>query len=179
MAYFAVVAPFVLFSPGYRTNAFLAQHTEKMFYMTLKVTAVEGISVFVFLYFLILFVADKLKNKQDSFFSAGLLLLLSFYATSHYHPQWFLWVTPFLIWLFLKKKYLPVLVFCFGFFIHLIFFESSLHFGLLSPVIPIARETFEVKKISFFDAILIKNLTRSLFAACFAYLFLTFSKNEN
>ncbi|MCX6724522.1 MAG: glycosyltransferase 87 family protein [Candidatus Shapirobacteria bacterium] len=117
-----------------------------------------------------------IKAKQkDILWKLGLALMLLFFSVTHYHPQWFLWIMPFLIWVWIiyGRKFKLHLVILFGCWLLItLFFENSLNFGLLAPVFPnltkIGSLTDWIKP--YYDVFLIKSLIRSLFAATSLFL---------
>jgi hypothetical protein len=65
--------------------------------------------------------------------------LLAFYAFSLFHPQWFLWVLPFLTVLAVENRrifgrLLPVLFILF--FVYILYWDATLSVALLVPVFP-------------------------------------------
>ena len=69
--------------------------------MKLPLSGAEYLSVFMVAYFVLLILATRSHNQKDSLWRFGLVLMLLFFAITHYHPQWFLWVAPFLVWAWL------------------------------------------------------------------------------
>lgn len=182
LPYALVVLPYMLFSPMYRQSAFLAGQTDKMFYMSLPVSGAEGISIFAFGYFLLLFLSAKNSLKLDYLWKTGLGLFLLFFSTTHYHPQWFLWLTPFLLWLLVDfgKKYLFEIVVLFLCFLAiLVFFEPSLHLGLFSPILPKLKDLKPITSLVFIEINLFKTIIRSLFAALSVFLFFSLLLSDN
>ncbi|MBU1126974.1 DUF2029 domain-containing protein [Patescibacteria group bacterium] len=168
ISYGLLVLPYLLLSPMYRQSALLAGQTDKMFYMSLPVSGGEGISIFAIGYFLLLILSSRKSLKLDYLWKMGLGLLLLFFSVTHYHPQWFLWLTPFLIWLLVefKKQYVFQVFLLFSCFLGvLIFFEPSLHLGLFSPLFPNLSELKQIKSLPFMEISFVKILIRSLFAA--------------
>ncbi len=168
--YLVIVAPYLLFSPMYRQSAFLASQTEKMLYLKLPLSGAEYLSVFAIGYFLLLFLANKLTGKKEALWQIGLALMLLFFSVTHYHPQWFLWLTPFLIWLVIAKgrKYFVHLGILFSCYLALLFFfESSLHLGLFVPIAPSLAKIGSLTDwlTGLTNIFTLKSLIRSLFAA--------------
>lgn len=175
LPYLLIIAPYFFFSPMYRQSAFLANQTEKMLFMKLPLSGAEYLSIFVFGYFILLFFATRLANQKEILWKLGLALMLLFFSVTHYHPQWFLWLTPFLIWDIINygKKhlsYIMILLFCY--LAVLLFFEPSLHIGLFAPIAPNLIKVGSLTDLisRFYDVFLIKSLLRTLFAATAAYL---------
>lgn len=168
--YLVVIAPYLFFSPMYRQVALLASQTEKMFYMRLPLSGAEYLSIFALGYFFLLFLATQLSGKKEALWRIGLILMLLFFSVTHYHPQWFLWIAPFLIWLMVEKgkkyiNYIAILLFCY--FAILLFFESSLHLGLLTPIAPSLTSAGSLTSLlsGVTNIFTLKSLLRSLFAA--------------
>lgn len=168
--YLIVIAPYLFFSPIYRQSALLASQTEKMFYMRLPLSGAEYLSIFALGYFLLLFFADRWRKREEILWKLGLVLMLLFFSVTHFHPQWFLWLTPFLIWLIVTrgKKYLGHLIILFGCYLALLFFfEPSLHFGLFTPLAPSLKNVGSLNNLlaGITNVFTIKSLLRSLLAA--------------
>lgn len=168
--YLIVIAPYLFFSPIYRQSALLASQTEKMFYMRLPLSGAEYLSIFALGYFLLLFFAERWRNQKEILWKLGLVLMLLFFSVTHFHPQWFLWLTPFLIWLIVTrgKKYLGHLIILFGCYLALLFFfEPSLHFGLFTPLAPSLKNVGSLNNLlaGITNVFTIKSLLRSLLAA--------------
>lgn len=167
--YLIVIAPYLFFSPIYRQSALLASQTEKMFYMRLPLSGAEYLSIFALGYFLLLFFADRWRKREEILWKLGLVLMLLFFSVTHFHPQWFLWLTPFLIWLIVTrgKKYLGHLIILFGCYLALLFFfEPSLHFGLFTPLAPSLKNVGSLNNLlaGITNVFTIKSLLRSLLA---------------
>lgn len=181
--YLAIIAPYLLFSPMYRQAAFLTGQTQKMLYMDLPVSGAESLPVFALGYFALLFLANRLSGKKDFLWKLILVMLLLFFSVTHYHPQWFLWITPFLIWdwLVFGKKHLNywlILLACY--LVIVFFFESSLHLGLFAPIAP---SLLGVGSLSewlghFYNIFVIKSLIRALFAVSAGFLIFNLFRNE-
>jgi len=105
---------------------------------------------------------------------AANLIILGFI---HFHPQWLIWVAPFLaIYVAKKKKELFSLILLFGVMIGviLLFDDKFLYWGLLSPLnngllnLPLIRDVLFDKGI---NVILLSNLLHSLAAVIGGYWF--------
>lgn len=168
--YLVVIAPYLFFSPMYRQTALLASQTEKIFYMRLPLSGAEYLSIFAIGYFFLLFLAIKSAGKKQVFWQLGLILMLLFFSVTHYHPQWFLWSAPFLVWLIVEygKKYLSYLLILLSCYIAILFFfEPSLHLGLFTPVTPSLVNAGSLTSLlsGITNIFTLKSLIRSLFAA--------------
>src|SRR3989344_2490157 len=130
LAYLLIITPY-LASPAYRQYALLAQQTDKMWYAKIMVAGSQYLPLFM-VGFVLLFWLHYYFSKRLPYWAWPMSVLLLFYSVTHYHPQWFAWLTPFLILTFVNfKKTLPLLIallLC-----HLVIvlsFDSSLNFGL-------------------------------------------------
>ena len=172
----AGIAPFVLLSLPYlgssafRTMVLFTPKSQKMLFMQFPVTAAEGIYPFVFILFLIYFWIYYRKISRDNLPFVYLSILLLLFSVTHYHPQWFLWVTPLLIWQNVKTNHkywlLTTTLFAIWLLITLMF-EPSLSVGLFGPVCESCRTAIGLSDIlaNFQDINMFKSLLRSIFAA--------------
>ncbi len=95
------ILPYIT-SPAFRQMALFSPKNQKMLFMGLNVSGAEVLYPFIILLtilFLHAFYA-KVKFQLEDYFLAILLLMLS---VTHFHPQWFLWATPYLIIYLIKK----------------------------------------------------------------------------
>ncbi len=136
--YLLSIFPF-LDSPGFRSSALLAGHTLKSFYATIPISGGQSIIIYLsllfFVYWVFYFRGVTLNNLWSGFF----IILLLFFVFTHYHPQWFLWIIPFLIFDLIDsdgKNWPLVLLSVFVFFGLVLFFDRSLSLGLFSPLFP-------------------------------------------
>jgi hypothetical protein len=138
-------APYILFlmpfiaSKGYRMNALLANQTTKSLYSQIPVSGGEAIILFVtavcFCYFIFWYRQELLVKLWQRFF----LMLIIFFIFTHFHPQWLLWLTPFLIFDLVYdfgKHWLLVALIHLIFIAMLFFFDAGLTTNLFSPLLP-------------------------------------------
>jgi hypothetical protein len=167
--------PLILtFLPYLNSKAFrymvFSPKSQKMLFMNLPVSGAEGIYPFIFILVLIyLYIYYKKAEKVSlSFWFLSILLLI--FSVTHYHPQWFLWVTPFLIWQLVEVRFkyweLVCTLLASWLFITLMF-EPSLSIGLFAPINPklvssIGLADILTKYVNVFE---IKSIVRSIFAA--------------
>jgi hypothetical protein len=124
----AVIFPFI-FSPAFKMYALFAAHTAKTTFAGIAISG--GVSIPWFFIFYALIALLLFEGKLSLFKSIG-LTVLSVLAFNHFHPQWFLWFTPFLIIysLYKNKLYLYfALVFCW--ILIWLSFDPSLHLGMI------------------------------------------------
>lgn len=136
--YILTILPF-LQSPGFRTNALLANQLNKSFFPQIPVSGGESILLFlaslIFVYLIFLHQKLEKNNLWQYFF----IIILLFFIFTHFHPQWFLWLTPFLIIEAVFTKFKNIFVtalMLLSWFSLLFFFDSSLSIGLFSPINP-------------------------------------------
>ena len=147
--------------------------------MKLPVTGAEYLSVFLTLYvFLVVFSLFK-KTELWKWFLAVMLLLFS---VTHYHPQWFLWLSPFLLILAVENK--KTILFSAGlfltWFITTLLFEPSLSISLFAPVsknlINVIPPSETINR--FYDVFSFKSLVRSVAAGISLGISTLVFKNE-
>lgn len=136
LVYVATILPFIS-SQGYRSAALAASQIFKSLYAQISVSGGEGIILFLaftgFVYFIYLYQTGKAENLWQRFF----IILLLFFVFTHYHPQWFLWLTPFLIIELICtnfKHYFLLLIIATSFIGSVFLFEQSLSIGLFAPL---------------------------------------------
>lgn len=134
--YLITIIPFIG-SLGFRSTALVANQTFKSLYAQIPVSGGESIILFLafvgFFYLMFLYRVEKIENLWQRFF----IILLLFFIFTHYHPQWFLWLTPFLIIELLsnnfKHLFLLILI-AISFLGAISLFEQSLSIGLFVPI---------------------------------------------
>lgn len=139
------VLPYMLFillylpSEGFRSSALLAGQTTKSLYAQIPISGGEAIMLFplILIFVYLIFLKDKIP--QEVLWVRYLVVLLIFFILTHFHPQWLLWLTPFLIIEAVEtnlKNILAKLLIFFSWFGMLFFFDPGLTLGLFSPIIP-------------------------------------------
>lgn len=167
------ILPF-LSSGAFREIVFGSAASQKIFFMKLPLTGAESIYIFIFIYSLILLYAWFGNFAKKSLWVAFLFVFLAFFSISHYHPQWFLWLTPFLvILLVLKRQFTSLVVMLLSIYIFLVFFfESSLTWGLFGPINYALYNAPSLSEVlpPIVDVNMVKSVARSFFAAISLYL---------
>ncbi len=172
--YLLTILPF-LGSSGFRSTALVANQTFKSLYAQIPVSGGESIILFLafigFFYYICLYQIEKAENLWQRF----LTILLLFFVFTHYHPQWFLWITPFLIIEVIHSnfKHLFLLIVTAISFLGTVFlFEQSLSIGLFAPLNPFlfnGPSLWQLLKIDI-DVNFLRSLFQSLFVGVAAYL---------
>jgi len=181
--YLIIIFPF-LFSPSFRTVSLLSSQSQKMLFMGLPVSGAEMIFIFVFLY-IFLFWRSWFKESSSEFLEKfWLIVLFLFFSVTHFHPQWFLWTTPFLILELIENNFkhslLVLTLFSCWLFITLMF-EASLSYGLFVPLKPsLAKaQSLSLFVSRFTDVYQFKSLLRSVFAGTAIFYSFMIFKNKN
>lgn len=138
LPYVFFVLPY-LSSASFRANALFASQASKSLYASIPVSG--GESILLFPASLILFYLFFWNKNLDrlNFWKIYLISLLLFFIFTHYHPQWLIWLTPFLILDLSFNKFknlLPILIIGLAWFSSLFFFDPSLTLGMFSPQAP-------------------------------------------
>lgn len=180
--YLLTVLPF-LPSEGFRSSALLAGQTLKSFYAQIPISGGEGIILFIaslgFIY--ILFLLNK--ASINTLWQRYLVTLLLFFMFTHFHPQWLIWIIPFLIIELAKtnlKNILSFTLIIISWFVSLFFFDNGLNIGLFAPLFP---ELFNSKPIleslGMIDYNFSRSILQSIFvAASLVYIYTYFPKRE-
>lgn len=172
LPYVLTIAPY-LGSKGFRAMVLFGPKEIKMLFMSWPLTAAEGVYPFILFLALIYLAAYYLKKKipVEVSFLAVLLLLFS---VTHYHPQWFLWVTPFLIWALVKYsfKHVEIVIAMFTIWLIITFlFEASLSYGLFVPVWHNLQNAPSLADAlgKYTDVFMFRSVIRSMFAGLSVY----------
>jgi hypothetical protein len=171
-----------LASKGFRATALVAGQTTKSLYAAIPVSGGESVILFLaflgFFYFAFLFSNNTLENLWKKFF----VLMLLFFVFTHYHPQWFLWLTPFLLIDLVESrlKHWPLAVVALGSWLGQVsFFDPGLSVWLFSPIFPNLYGLSGIWQILGINIDI--NMARSMLQTIFAstaiyYLYLYFPK---
>lgn len=181
--YLVTIFPY-LFSHGFRSTALFASQSAKSLYAQIPVSGGESILLFpaalIFLYLVMFYRGISAKFLWVNYF----LVLLLFFVFTHTHPQWFLWLTPFLILDLVYsnfKHWLVAGISLISFIILLFFFDPSLTVGLLSPVWPALATSPSVWKLLgiFPDYNTFRSIFQTIFVAGAGYyLYFYLLKND-
>jgi hypothetical protein len=167
LPYILAILPY-LGSRGFRAMVLFGPKETKMLFMNWPVTAAEGVFPFILvltIVYLMSYFSEKKLNIEIYFLS----ILLLIFSVTHYHPQWFLWVAPFLVWVMVAKsfKYIEIIIILtVSWIILTLFFESSLSWGLFAPVWPSLARAPGLTDIlmKYIDVAQFKSVIRSAFA---------------
>jgi len=181
LPYLFCTLPFIG-SKGFRTSALLAGQTTKSMYAVLPISGGESIIIYIAAVLFIYIVFLYSTNPIDQLWLKYFLLMLLFFIFTHYHPQWFLWITPFLILDLVESrlKSFPLILLSLLSWIGLVtFFDPGLSTRLFAPIIPSLGNLPGIWQILGLDINI--NLARSYFQTIFAavgfyYLYKYFPK---
>jgi hypothetical protein len=109
----------------------MAPHNDKLWYSKIMVSGSQYLPLFV-VGLVALFWINWYRSNTKPFWVWPLSVLLLFYSLTHFHPQWFAWISPFLILALItnKKTVFPIAVLLLSYIAITLSFEPSLNFGL-------------------------------------------------
>lgn len=168
LPFFLSILPF-LGSSAFRSMVLFSPKNQKMLFMSLPVSGAEGVYLFVFLLAIIYLFAYYFRERFSLVVYWLLILLLTFSVT-HYHPQWFLWVTPLLVIELVGSNFRNFLLtglLIISWLVILLFFEPSLSFGLFNPLWPELDKAPGLSETlgNYTNVFQFKSVIRSIFAA--------------
>lgn len=134
--YILVTLPY-LHSHNFRSIALFASQSSKSLFASIPVSG--GESILLFPAFLILFYLMIFYHRNKDNWKNFLIPLLLFFVFTHYHPQWLIWITPFLIMNLVYSNFKntwTMLLLLISFVGSLLFFDSSLTVNMFAPIIP-------------------------------------------
>ncbi len=134
--YFMTNFPFI-FSKGFRATAMLANQTTKSLYAQIPISGGESIILFLALAVFAYIVFWVKKVLPEDLWKRFFVMILLFFVFTHYHPQWFLWLTPFLLidYVYSGNKHLvPIKISLLSFLGLLTFFDPGLTVWLFAPI---------------------------------------------
>jgi hypothetical protein len=179
--YFLTILPF-LSSSVFRRSVLFSNQSQKMLFAQMPVSGAEGVYVFIFIFitWLSFYESQRSVSRLCSYYLA---ILLSFFSVTHFRPQWFLWVTPFLIFILVQnmKTFPVVLLILFSWLGITLLFEPSLSVGLFAPVNPGLSQSRGLANMMppAFDAFKAKSILRSILAGSSLFLIVYNMKQED
>ncbi|CAG0958154.1 hypothetical protein METP3_00658 [Methanosarcinales archaeon] len=145
----------------------------------------QVISIFVFGYGFIILYYIYFQNKNfDSIWKFSLAILLLFYATSLFHPQYFAWFTPFIAIAITKyKEFLKLHIFQIFCFVFITFYWGKALAGwLFAPIdpqffinIPSPAEYID----QFYPILRLMNMFRSILSGTLIFMLLILLTQNN
>lgn len=184
LPYLISILPY-LASASFRSNALFANQSSKSLYGALPVSGGESILLFPAALLLFYLLIWNRKINELSYWKVYLIPLLLFFIFTHFHPQWLIWITPFLILGLVFegfKNLLPILLILGSWIGSLWFFDSSLTVGIFVPLFPILKQLPDIWTLLNLnmDYNFSRSLLQTIFASSAAYLiYQYFSKKEH
>ncbi len=166
LPYILTIIPF-LSSHNFRSIALFASQSSKSLYASIPVSGGESILLFplgLIFFYLIIF-----TKKQNNTWKNYLIPLLLFFIFTHYHPQWLIWITPFLIIDLVSNRLRNiwvVTIIMISFLGSLLFFDSSLTINMFSPIFPALYKLSDIWTL--LDLNVDYNFARSILQTIFA-----------
>lgn len=137
LPYIVTTLPYLM-SEGFRNSALVAGQTLKSFYATIPVSGNQSIILYPTV-LVIIYLAIAYYRHKSALWSQYLLVLINFYIFTHSHPQWLIWIWPFIVLETLSLnsyRLLPYLIIVGVFVSQLFFFDPTLTTGLFAPLYP-------------------------------------------
>lgn len=176
----AGLLPFVLsIAPFWSSTAFkymvFGPKSQKEFFMIWLVSGAEGIFPYILGFVILCLIISRSHGSSRHLYKYFLAFFLLLFGVTNYHPQWFIWISPFLLIELVRNKWrnlwLTLGLFACYVFIVLVF-ENSLSIGLFSPLFPAANSFPGFAKLiaAKTDLNFMKSFVRSIFAGISLYL---------
>lgn len=182
LPYLVSIMPY-LPSRSFRATALFAAQNSKSLYASLPVSG--GEAIFYFPAALLVFYLFVWDQKIKDCWKLYMIPLLLFFIFTHFHPQWLLWVTPFLIADLIKSGFKNVLAHVLIFLSwlgSLFLFDPSLTMRIFAPIIPVLHNTQSIwvlLKINI-DYNLSRSLLQTVFVSAAVFLiYQLFSKKSH
>jgi len=168
LPFLLTIAPF-LTSQAFRSTVLFGTQSQKFLYAGINVSGADALYLFLVFYFLFLFYTAHFLRNVKNLWVVFLIIFLILFSLTNYHPQWFLWITPFLIiWIVDRPQLWFYPISLFAVFVGILFlFEPSLSIGLFSPIFfPLHQiQGMSVIVEKFMPTSQVLSILRSLFAA--------------
>lgn len=171
--YLLTIAPY-LSSSAFKAMVF-GPKSQKMFFMEFMVSGAEGVYPYLLGFVILVLFAYRNKNLIQKLWKYYLGYFLILFMVTHYHPQWFLWMAPFLVIELVANKmrniWLIITLFACYFFIVLTF-DNSLNVGLFAVINQNLNKFPGIDKLisAKTDLFFLKSSVRSLFAGVGIFL---------
>ncbi len=175
LTYLAIILPY-LPSIGFRQYALLASQSDKPLFAKIMVSGSQYLPIFVLgvaLLWWINFLQAKDKSQNWWWLSAPLFL---FFGISHFHPQWFAWMAPFLVLSYVKipKTRIPIVVYLLIYAVIIFSFDPSLNIGMFGINFDLLGQISKV-----YDKEQFVSMFRGVFAATSIVIPYLFLKTNN
>lgn len=148
LPFILVITPYLRI-PTFRTYVLASDRISLIGNAGLYIGFLQWLLIYLLIYVLgILLVNKYLSGQKERLIDVSLIVLMIFFVTSAFTPQWFMWVLPFLILQLAKYKKLfgPFLLIMAGYVLVILSFDIALSFGLFAPIEPTLWQTPFVKE---------------------------------
>ncbi len=187
LPYIISILPF-LPSPGFRASALVAGQTLKGLYASIPISGGENILLMPLSLLIAYLYFYYHPGGVTSLWKRFMIILLIFFIFTHYHPQWFVWLTPFFIIDLIETKFkdkLLIILSLISFFGLLFSFNPSSSIGIFAPIYPSLYLTGSAENVWILynikiDQVLFNSLLQTLFVSVAVYLiFRSFNSRQN
>lgn len=174
LPYILTILPFI-FSKGYRATSLVANQTLKSLYPQIPVSGGESLMLFIVSLGFVYLVIYHIKQQISTLWQSYLVILMLFFIFTHFHVQWFLWVTPLILYEIVSTNFKNWLVYAIMFSSYLLMvflYDPGLSVGLFSPILPNLINTVSVWQMLGvnIDYNFARSIAQSVFASCGFYL---------
>lgn len=167
------IAPYILCSlpfigtPAFVHGVLMAPQDQRLFEMFLSTGGEHHLYVFFILLTLALFYLIHVETRIsfNAIWQYSFVVLSIFYMTTFWHPQWYLWMIPFIILAALRRGWLMnFYIFSMAFFLLYILTWGNINgTGMFHPLAPIVADLLGPQQLSPFYIKLV-NMAHSAFA---------------
>jgi hypothetical protein len=171
-----------IFSSAYRYMVF-SPKSQKMLYMEWMLSGAEGLFPFLLILTMLYLLSQNKLLRPKYYISYFFSFFLLLFSVTHFHPQWFIWITPFIIIELLNYHFKEAWIYLclFLIYVFIVFtFENSLSIGLFAPLNNSLATFIGTQSIlsKATDINLLKSYFRSVFAGISVYFAFTHLKNS-
>lgn len=180
--YLITIAPY-LSSSAFKAMVF-GPKSQKMFYMEWMLSGAEGLYPYLLGFVLLVFHAYRNRRLIEKLWKYYLGYFLILFSVTHFHPQWFLWVSPFIVielvannW---RNLWLDLTIFlCYVFIV--LTFDNSLSIGMFAVISPNLNHFPGIDKLisAKTDLFFLKSSVRSILAATSVFLIFDLLKSKS
>ena len=179
--YLLTVAPY-LSSSAFKAMVF-GPKSQKMFYMEWMLSGAEGLYPYLLGYVLLVLHAFRQRLLINKLWKYYLGYFLVLYSVSHFHPQWFLWISPFIVIELVSNNWRNLwldltIIACYVFIVFT--FDNSLSIGMFAVINQNLNKFPGIDKLlsAKTDINFLKSSVRSLMAATSIFLIFDLLKSK-
>ncbi len=190
LAIFPYILTAILYLPSqeFRQSALLAPQIDKVLYSVIPLSGGESVFIGPLLILVTYFIYLAKKRTLNDFVVYSLAVLSISLSFTHFHIQWFLWVVPFMILLFVNRfngsNKLAVYGLIISLLMMLFMFDASLQVKLFAPLFPQLDKANGLAEILSNDQVtFVRSVAATIFMAASGFLiwhlFKTQDENNN